>query len=186
MFQPWKFHDKTMKLHHLSYQLNAFHRVSFKSLSNFRQLQMAAISRNTQAVAQDFHNAGGGKTMEIQYTENSMKKLHFNELNGQKVIRKSSVKHSIDCNRNANTEKTKMMVPNQRSTMGPIISPPANQKQMSNQSLGQPNAFDCEHENKENDLVLYGNFGKDSFDLMSLHTIAIDTVDGVQQMNPNY
>lgn len=146
---------------------------------------MAAISRNTQAVAQDFHNAGGGKTMEIQYTKSSMKKWHFNEMNGQKLINNSSVKHSIDCNRNANTKKTKMTVPNQRSIMGPIISPPAMQKQMSNQSLGQPNAFDYEHDNKENDyIVLYRIFGKNSFDLMSPQTQLM--VCKKWKINPNY
>lgn len=143
---------------------------------------MAAISRNTQAVAQDFHNAGGGKTVEIQCTKNSMKKLHFNAMNGQELIKKSSAEHSIDCNRNANTKKTKMTVPNQRTKMGPIISPPANQKQMSNQSLGQQNAFDYEHDNKENDLVLYRNFGKNTWnDFLSPHTIAVDAVQ-----NPNH
>ncbi|XP_055313876.1 protein charlatan [Sitodiplosis mosellana] len=129
-----------------------------------RQLQMAAISRNTQCVAQDFHNAGGGKTKGIQYAENSMEKLHCYGMNGQKFIR--IFLHSIDFNINSNTKNTKNTVPDQRLTMGPSISPPANQKQMSDQSLERSISFDHEH-NKENNLVLYEICGKNSFDSMS-------------------
>lgn len=79
---------------------------------------MAAISRNTQAVAQDFHNSGGGKT--------KGKNMYCCRMNGQKLI--NEFLHSIDTNINSNKKNSKNMVPDQGLIMGPSISPPANHK----------------------------------------------------------
>lgn len=47
----------------------------FFALHQYSQLQMAAISRNTASVAQDFHNAGGGKINESQNASNQNIKI---------------------------------------------------------------------------------------------------------------
>lgn len=95
----------------------------------YRQLQMAAISRNTAAVAQDFHNAGGGKTN---------KEKHFvNQNSAAKTVSKSNncilnEATTIENNNLIDIKTSSKMcnsnsVIDYRSIMRKNVSPPAKQ-----------------------------------------------------------
>lgn len=121
---------------------------------------MAAISRNTQAVAQDFHNAGGGKTMGVQCIKNSLRKNNCCKMNGQKIIINEFL-HSTVIRIKINGKNSKNIVADLGLTKGPSVSPPAKKNQ--NFIKQESNLFDYEYE-KENNLVLYEVWCKKSFD----------------------
>lgn len=87
----------------------------------YSQLQMAALSRNTASVAQDFHNAGGGKSKieqsaEKQGTQNSNNDIFTCEKNNRNIMPINSTHDQI-------------------SIKGQQISPPANEMKNTNYSI---------------------------------------------------
>lgn len=80
---------------------------------------MAAISRNTASVAQDFHNAGGGKSKGAKYADKHITGHSKNQTNKCKE-------------NNTNNKVFDVTHHDQISIKRQKISPPANQKENSN------------------------------------------------------
>lgn len=104
-----------------------------------RQLQMAAISRNTASVAQDFHNAGGEKIIGAQNANNQLtiieQSKRYDDIYTNK-FGKITFSFTFDCcktngNRNRKCENVRPIYYKSSSSSSPIvrqrISPPAKQ-----------------------------------------------------------
>lgn len=96
------------------------------------QLQMAAISRNTASVAQDFHNAGGGKINESQNASNKIIKIE------SRIQKRSKRYDDTDTNKFAKLETNRnrrrcenvpwpIYYPKSSTIVRQRISPPAKQ-----------------------------------------------------------
>lgn len=102
---------------------------------------MAAISRNTASVAQDFHNAGGGKNNEAQNANNQQntKNESTNESKRYNILTdkfaNNTFSSEFDCKLNGNRNKCENVRPiyyTKSSIVRQHISPPAKQMKQLN------------------------------------------------------
>lgn len=128
----------------------------------FSQLQMAAISRNTAAVAQDFHNAGGGKVNKEWHfvskiptkTVSKSPNCKLNEYIGTLSIEIFNLNDDIITNSkmcNIYTDLSDSEAPNHKSTIRQSVSPPAKQINKLNNYVKKRKLYD--QHNKENEMI---------------------------------